>query len=735
MKKLMLLCGLLALLLISGIVKGASTVVEIPTKDTYVNSYCHDGYPWNLCNQNYGGSTEISAGQWDDAPPGILIPFSNYVYTQYSLSSVPSNKIIKKAYLYLPLWTTQSYPAGASGLITLSFFEVYQDWNEMGITFMTQPTRNSTAFLTVDATTYKSSPYWNPFINQVSSSPQPEDTCWNVSAYGQWGWTCKFKQASAGGQYNKTMYYDITELIKEHYESDKLVNLMINFSGKISSAGGGNLGFPTKECSSWGKQWWGQPTPLVYNCWNYTPKIYIEYEAMNITEIKANTSLDYPQIFYLGEKNKVKYKFNSSFPTNATVKYRNALATVEWADNYANSGTFNDTNDWSYIDKDLIEIEMNITPYVDFVGFNITTDFWNGATNETQEFNKSSSNDPSSPDYVEVKYRYIPPTYPIDGKQLSLFFRRYTGEREDFLAWLDITQYMQKIGLDLECSNCESNSNKQIVHYWVNDTDCSWLNETLNALKYWSYDNYHLISLDKDVCADTSIVTDVFPDLTLRGTVKNQNRDRYLFINTSVDKDLQVLLWSDSLGLDTVFDGKTSKTKATDSNGVVWADSDLVYVDSFTIEGNKVTFYIDNLASNTIWARRIVMLNHAKWTSLQALTGLYTSKTNKKIAVIPTYDVATDTITIRPANANEKIPIEPATGSNELVIEISPLVPLLSKTLVGMVMGAGAIIFLIGTILSAPEMINPASTEDWVKLFILIIVMFSILGIALGMIA
>ncbi|RLC33380.1 hypothetical protein DRH14_04970, partial [Candidatus Shapirobacteria bacterium] len=159
---------------------------------------------------------------------------------------------------------------------------------------------------------------------------------------------------------------------------------------------------------------------------------------------------------------------------------------------------------------------------------------------------------------------------------------------------------------------------------------------------------------------------------------------------------------------------------------------DKVYIASFILEDNKITFYIDNNYTDvTIWADKLIVPNSIKWEGLKEVSTLYTTHSKKRIEVSASYDSANDVIIVVPAKKGGKIPIEPAIGSNTLVIQLNPSIPLVTRALVGAIMGAGVLLMMIGAFFSA----TPTKPEDWVKLIVLFAIVMSLIGIALSYLA
>lgn len=127
--------------------------------------------------------------------------------------------------------------------------------------------------------------------------------------------------------------------------------------------------------------------------------------------------------------------------------------------------------------------------------------------------------------------KYLPITYLSEDKPLILEFKKFDRNFDKVFQTTNITQYNQKIKVHIDCRTCGTKSNYQIVQYWTNETDCNWLEETLDALNYWKY-SVHMITLDRNVCNISTIVTSIFPDLVLKGNVKSfEDRNRFVYLN------------------------------------------------------------------------------------------------------------------------------------------------------------------------------------------------------------
>jgi len=306
------------------------------------------------------------------------------------------------------------------------------------------------------------------------------------------------------------------------------------------------------------------------------------------------------------------------------------------------------------------------------------------------------------------------PPFPLEGKTLILQFKKISGD-------------LMNANLSIECRTCNTSSNYQIVQYWENTTDCDLLETQLGNIIDFNYP-ITLISLDSDFCNNYTIVTSM-TGFSYQGSMKSMdNRDKFVFHNSSrSDQSQQYVDYSDVLSLQVVWDGGIGQTKATDKNGNNKATSNKVYVISTVISNTKATFYIANNHTSTIWVNEIRMPNHLKYQYLQSLSALYTTHAGQNIPLNAVYLSATDEVKITAVNG--RIPIEPATGSNSLVIEGLPIAPFLTSTMLGTVMGAGFILYLIGQFLS----VETLDVKKIVELVIVALIMLTAIVLVISM--
>lgn len=396
-----------------------------------------------------------------------------------------------------------------------------------------------------------------------------------------------------------------------------------------------------------------------------------------------NLTVTYPTVMYITENNTVGAKlmpnaFYQYAEGNITLRYSNEISKVYFQDDYDQftlievSVPFEKT----YIDTyDEINANFTVTPLTtDYVGYTIDAESDNPIQEITFEVNKSEYL--PDPDYVDVRYRYSPIEYPLENKTLMLQFHDFNGNWEEVCPIFNETEpWSNCINLTIECRTCSSESEIQLVQYWTNETDCGWFNETLQGIKYWRYYPVRMILQDKDVCNDTSIVTSVFPDMESKGSLKALgNRDKYVFHNSSMsgNQKKQYSVFADAIGFKTEFNTGQNKTKVKDREDKTEYNDTDTYVAQYTLEDSKVTFYIANQKAKTVWVDEIRVPDTLAWGTFKEIKALYTTHGKKKIDVVASYDEGTDTVMVVPKNSNKKIPIEPATGSNILIIQ-SPI--------------------------------------------------------------
>lgn len=406
-------------------------------------------------------------------------------------------------------------------------------------------------------------------------------------------------------------------------------------------------------------------------------------------------TLIYPTVMYILENNTVRAKlmpnaFYQHAKANITLKYSNQESKVYFYDDYDQltpievsvpyEKTYYDT--YSEINGYFI-----VTPLTtDYTGYTINAESDNPLQEITFEVNKSEYL--PDPDYIEVRYKYSPVTYPLENKTLMLQFHYFNGNWDEYYqcigggnctwnetnnewACQDANCQLLANTIKITCRTCGENSTVQLVQYWTNTTDCAWFNGTLEAIKYWEYYPIRMILQDKDVCNDTSIVPSMFPDMTAKGSLKALgNRDKYVFHNSSMSGKPEdyYSVFADAIGLKSEFNTLENKTKVSDRENTVKANDTDTYVAQYKLESNQVTFYIANQKKQTVWVDKVLIPNTIAWDKFRTITALYTTHGKQKISVVASYNLGTDTITVIPANPKNKIPIEPATGSNTLII-------------------------------------------------------------------
>lgn len=412
----------------------------------------------------------------------------------------------------------------------------------------------------------------------------------------------------------------------------------------------------------------------------YLPNITIGYR-----EPLYNFSVEYPIVMYITENNTVRHRAtpNPAYQyakANVTVRYANQESTVFFYDDVDQLTPIEVTPPYEKTYYDTYNTTNSyfiVTPLTEnYTGYTVDAESDNPLQNLTEEFNKSEEFPPSDPDYVEVRYRYDPVVYPLEDKTLILQFHHFTGNWEEARGSCEYNQtsnvttcYEPTVNLTINCRTCGENSTYQVVQYWMNETDCDWFNETILGLEYWSYP-ITMILQDRDVCNNSAIVPDDL-DFNYTGSLKAlENRNKFVFFNKSKSGQKGLYgVFSDALGLKAEFNTEQNKTKIKDRDNVNQHDDTDTYVADFTIEDSKVTFYIANKKAQTVWVDKVLIPNTLAWNTFNRIDALYTTHGKKTIDVVATFDEGTDTVTVVPVEANGKIPLEPATGSNILIID------------------------------------------------------------------
>lgn len=205
-------------------------------------------------------------------------------------------------------------------------------------------------------------------------------------------------------------------------------------------------------------------------------------------------------------------------------------------------------------------------------------------------------------------------------------------------------------------------------------------------------------------------------------------KDRLIYYNQSrTDENNIYSIAGDILGLKTNFDTHLNKTEIIDRNKTKVSENTDTYVSNMEISNSYVKFYIANKNPKTIWVDKIIVKNHIKWSYLSGLQALYTTHNNKKIDVVATYDSSTDTITVTPLNPKEKIPIEPATGSNFLHIYGSAL-PAWIMSLIVTVISAGILLQLVGLMIGGEHTDPKSFINIFIGMVIVIVVAVAMIG-------
>lgn len=213
------------------------------------------------------------------------------------------------------------------------------------------------------------------------------------------------------------------------------------------------------------------------------------------------------------------------------------------------------------------------------------------------------------------------------------------------------------------CVNCEVQNGNQrgVVFYQVEE--CKDVNYTCEVFNYYQIP-VKLITVDNDVCS-------VSTNMSACGIPTNwkaHGKATWVFHDLGNDTQPLISKYSDALGVTTEFDTTTDKHKIIDEDGTTYSESDDVFVAQYEITNSYMKFWIANDNPKTIWADEIYIPNQVAWQTIQYLDGAYTTHNKKTVDIQFELDTVRDLIKVTPLNANEKIPIETASGSNELEI-------------------------------------------------------------------
>lgn len=698
----------------------AEEVVLYPDKDSWVSRY----YPYS----NFGGSEDLRS-----------IMGGDYLWLiGFDLSSLPQNIYINETKFYYCPW-------GAHGRIQIN--EITSPWSEYTVTWNNKPSMGGLVYKqpyfpigsNEDLERCRYSSEWNNItVTSFVRNHYESDKYFDIYGFawsdciGAYWWTIYSRESGCKPRlyvkYTPLIVHQVNSSIvapSDYYlEENNTVIIWANVTGtEFNITYNDNSGsivyltfndtteevsvpfFRHYNLSSGNYSFIFSIYPYNESSWNgfnitvEKPDGSVDNYTYNYPDISIgyryplyNFSIDYPKIMYIEENNTIKFKANKNqnyqyAKANVKIKYRNQNALVYFKDNIDQlvpilvSLPFEKTYENQYQD---IEADFIVYPYEGYEGYVISGEYETIYTPLTSvEFSKNESLPEDDPDYIEVRFRYSPITYPLEDKTLVLQFHYFSGDWDEFVSLIQNCTYNELNNVwtcpsveaqnflnqfIINCRNCYENSTYQLVQYWTNKTDCIWLSEILNGVVYWKYP-ISMILLDRNVCQDYTVVTNL-TNFTYKGSFNSlDNRRKFVFFNqTRVDSENMYYRFSDAIGLQSKFNGKISKTQLKDLNDTVVSETNDVWVSNYTIEDKKVTFYIANKNPSTIWVDEIRIVNHAKWSVLQYLTGLYTTHSGKRVDVSVKYDSLTDTIIVTPLKPKQKIPIEPATGSNILEI-------------------------------------------------------------------
>jgi hypothetical protein len=215
------------------------------------------------------------------------------------------------------------------------------------------------------------------------------------------------------------------------------------------------------------------------------------------------------------------------------------------------------------------------------------------------------------------------------------------------------------------CVNCNSSSNTSVVFF--NVTSCAEVNAICS-----DYDSAgvtrKLTTVSSGACNDANQMTNCGTPV---GQGWHSYGDNTFVFHGMGNSELTALLstYADVSDIEAKFNGKINKFIVLDDLGNTITESNEVYVSNYSIEGSKVTFYIASTNPKTVWAKEIILQNHEKWSSIGGVIAMYTTHSGKRVDITASLDPATNLIHIVPAKATDKIPIETATGSNNVILE------------------------------------------------------------------